>query len=76
MEGFVYPVYRVHGVADAFQKIVKNGGFRSLWKGSVPNIYRAALVNLGDLTTYDTVKHCIINRLQIPDSHLTHVLSR
>lgn len=61
---------------DAFQKILKTGGIRGLWKGSVPNVYRASLVNLGDLTTYDTAKHFIIDNLHIPDSHLTHVLSR
>lgn len=61
---------------DAFQKILKQGGFRGLWKGSVPNVYRAALVNLGDLTTYDSAKRFIINNVGIPDSHLTHTLSR
>lgn len=66
---------RVHGPVDAFQKIVKAGGIRGLWKGSVPNVYRAALVNLGDLTTYDSAKRFIIYNVGIPDSHLTHVLS-
>lgn len=39
---------RVHGAADAFRQIVNSGGVKSLWKGSVPNVQRAALVNLGN----------------------------
>lgn len=66
----------MNGAFDAFQKILKQGGVRGLWKGSVPNVYRAALVNLGDLTTYDSAKRFIINNVGIPDSHLTHTLSR
>lgn len=66
----------MNGAFDAFQKILKQGGVQGLWKGSVPNVYRAALVNLGDLTTYDSAKRFIINNVGIPDSHLTHTLSR
>lgn len=38
---------RVHGAGDALKKIIMRGGVKSLWKGSVPNVQRAALVNLG-----------------------------
>lgn len=38
---------RVHGVINAFAKIMKEGGIRGLWAGWVPNVQRAALVNLG-----------------------------
>ncbi|XP_054284363.1 mitochondrial uncoupling protein 4 isoform X2 [Macrosteles quadrilineatus] len=66
---------RVHGMVDAFQKIVSVGGVRGLWKGSIPNMQRAALVNLGDLTTYDTAKQFILSHTSLPDSHLVHMLS-
>ncbi|XP_023167668.1 mitochondrial uncoupling protein 4 [Drosophila hydei] len=66
---------RVHGAAHAFRKIVQRGGVKGLWKGSIPNVQRAALVNLGDLTTYDTIKHLIMHRLQMPDCHTVHVLA-
>ncbi|KAI5698362.1 hypothetical protein M8J75_005723 [Diaphorina citri] len=66
---------RVHSPWHAFQKILSEGGIRGLWKGSIPNVQRAALVNLGDLTTYDTAKHLIISHTSLSDSHLTHVLS-
>ena len=45
---------RVHGTVDAFRSIFREGGIRRLWKGWAPNIQRAAMVNMGDLTTYDT----------------------
>ncbi|XP_030382294.1 mitochondrial uncoupling protein 4 isoform X2 [Scaptodrosophila lebanonensis] len=66
---------RVHGAAHAFRMIVHRGGVKGLWKGSIPNVQRAALVNLGDLTTYDTIKHMIMHRLNMPDCHTVHVLA-
>lgn len=66
---------RVLGAADAFRQIVQKGGVRGLWKGSVPNVHRAALVNLGDLTTYDTAKRMIMVKTGLPDCHWVHVMS-
>lgn len=66
---------RVHSTWHAFQKILSEGGMRGLWKGSIPNMQRAALVNLGDLTTYDTAKHLIISHTSLTDSTLTHILA-
>ncbi|XP_065340668.1 mitochondrial uncoupling protein 4 [Cloeon dipterum] len=66
---------RVFGTWHAFTEIVKKGGVRGLWKGSVPNVQRAALVNLGDLTTYDTAKRFILTHTNLPDTYVTHTLS-
>lgn len=66
---------RVHGAGHALKEIIRRGGVRGLWKGSIPNVQRAALVNLGDLTTYDTIKRFIMNRLHMPDCHTVHVAS-
>ncbi|KAJ8009131.1 hypothetical protein DPEC_G00085710 [Dallia pectoralis] len=63
---------RVHGVCQAFLKIVSHGGIRGLWAGWVPNVQRAALVNLGDLTTYDTVKHFLLRNTSLQDTSLCH----
>ncbi|XP_049818983.1 mitochondrial uncoupling protein 4 isoform X3 [Aethina tumida] len=66
---------RVTGMHDAFKKVWETGGIRGLWKGSVPNVQRAALVNLGDLTTYDMAKRFIMKQTGLPDNHLLHILS-
>lgn len=66
----------MHSTSHAFKKILKENGFRGLWKGSIPNVQRAALVNLGDLTTYDTTKRVILKNTNLTDNHITHVLSR
>lgn len=66
---------RVQGTSDAFKQIVARGGISGLWKGSMPNVYRAALVNLGDLTTYDFTKRNIMQKTNLPDCHTVHIMS-
>ncbi|CAD5123614.1 DgyrCDS11941 [Dimorphilus gyrociliatus] len=66
---------RVKNVPDAFRNILTESGIKGLWKGWLPNVQRAALVNLGDLTTYDTAKHHILKHTSLGDNHLTHALS-
>ncbi|XP_064620598.1 mitochondrial uncoupling protein 4-like isoform X2 [Lineus longissimus] len=66
---------RVKGPWHAFSKILREGGVRGLWKGWVPNVQRAALVNMGDLTTYDTAKQFILKHTALVDNSLTHFLS-
>ena len=38
---------RVHNVAHALKTILAEGGVAGLWRGWVPNVQRAALVNMG-----------------------------
>ncbi|CAG9824570.1 unnamed protein product [Phaedon cochleariae] len=66
---------RVNGMYDAFQKVWSAGGIRGLWKGSVPNVQRAALVNLGDLTTYDMTKRFILTHTDMGDDYVLHILA-
>lgn len=66
---------RVHSAAHALREIVKRGGVKGLWKGSIVNVQRAALVNLGDLTTYDTVKRFVMHKTGMPDCHTVHIVS-
>ena len=49
-------VPRYRGVAHAFASVVKEDGLRGLWRGTLPAVQRAALVNLGELATYDVAK--------------------
>lgn len=66
---------RVENASDALKQIIKRGGIKGLWKGSIPNVYRAALVNLGDLTTYDIAKRNIMLKTNLPDCHTVHIMS-
>uniref|UniRef100_A0A4W4HTZ5 Mitochondrial uncoupling protein 4 n=2 Tax=Electrophorus electricus TaxID=8005 RepID=A0A4W4HTZ5_ELEEL len=66
---------RVRGVHHAFIKIASEGGLRALWAGWAPNVQRAALVNLGDLTTYDSVKHFLLRNATLQDNCLCHGLA-
>lgn len=66
---------RVHGFVDALKQILAQGGVTGLWRGCWPNVQRAALVNLGDLSTYDSVKRAILKNTSLQDNSLTHCLS-
>jgi len=39
----------------AAQTIASKEGISGLWRGTLPAVQRAALVNLGELATYDEV---------------------
>lgn len=65
---------RVHGIRHAFVKTVQESGVRGLFKGVVPNAQRAALVNLGDLTTYDTTKQFLLRHTTLHDGTVVHVM--
>lgn len=41
--------FRVRNTAHAVRQIVKAGGIKGLWRGWVPNVQRAALVNMGGM---------------------------
>ena len=47
---------------------------RGLWKGWVPNCQRAALVQVGDLTTYDATKQLLRRRFDFPDGPVLHAI--
>ncbi|KAF4794344.1 Mitochondrial uncoupling protein 3 [Turdus rufiventris] len=66
---------RFRGVHHAFLKILSEGGVRGLWAGWVPNVQRAALVNMGDLATYDSVKHFLLLNTTLMDNSVTHSVS-
>lgn len=57
-----------------FKSTLRAGGWRAFMAGSIPNAQRAALVNLGDLTAYDTSKNTFL-RLGMNDSYFTYFLA-
>lgn len=61
---------------QVLKEALQQGGFFGLWKGCVPNVQRAALVNMGDLVGYGQVKGFLVNYCQMdPTQSLTHGLS-
>ncbi len=44
----------------ALRTIAAQQGVTGLWRGSVPAVQRAALVNLGELSTYDAAKRAVL----------------
>ena len=61
-------VIKSSSMTQIFFDVIKKGGMLSLWKGCVPNVQRAALVNLGDLTAYDQAKSYLVVKGFDPDS--------
>ena len=55
--------------------MLQEAGVLGLWRGCWPNVCRAALVNLGDLSTYDSVKRSILDNSSLEDNTLTHTMS-
>lgn len=49
-------------VIDAFIRIVKEEGVLNLWRGSIPTVGRAIVVNVSQLATYSQVKYMIASR--------------
>ncbi|VDQ16114.1 unnamed protein product [Trichobilharzia regenti] len=47
------------------KQLISEGGILGLWRGGLPNVQRAALVNMGELTTYDTAKRWFAVRFRL-----------
>eukprot|EP00877_Chromochloris_zofingiensis_P007857 jgi/Chrzof1/3324/Cz12g20280.t1 len=63
---------RYSSMAQTLQLILKQEGWRGLWRGGIPAIQRAALVNLGELATYDQAKQKLLASGYVSDGILLH----
>lgn len=63
---------RYSGPFDALTKIVRGEGVVGLWKGVVPNVQRAFLVNMGELACYDHAKRFVIQNQIAGDNIFGH----
>jgi len=51
---------RYKGVIDAYVTIAKTEGVKGLYKGTLPNIARNCIINVGEIVVYDIAKEAII----------------
>ncbi|XP_053312637.1 mitochondrial uncoupling protein 2-like isoform X2 [Spea bombifrons] len=66
---------RYNGTVDAYKTIAKEEGLKGLWKGTMPNITRNAIVNCAELVTYDLIKEAILNRHLMTDNLPCHFVA-
>ncbi|KAJ4945081.1 hypothetical protein JOQ06_013619 [Pogonophryne albipinna] len=66
---------RYTGTMQAYKHIFQNEGVRGLWKGTLPNITRNALVNCTELVTYDLIKEAILKHNLLSDNLPCHFVS-
>jgi len=57
---------------DGLFRIAKNEGILSWWRGSGPNVYRAALMSAGQLASYDQSKQVLLQTGYFKDNIITH----
>ncbi|KNA08756.1 hypothetical protein SOVF_159700 [Spinacia oleracea] len=60
-------------VVEAIQRMVKDEGVTSLWRGSSLTVNRAMLVTASQLASYDQIKESILDRGVMKDGLGTHV---
>ncbi|XP_015506677.1 mitochondrial uncoupling protein 3 isoform X6 [Parus major] len=51
---------RYSSTVDAYRTIAREEGIRGLWRGTLPNIARNAIINCGELVTYDLLKDALL----------------
>nr|XP_006011130.1 PREDICTED: mitochondrial brown fat uncoupling protein 1 isoform X1 [Latimeria chalumnae]XP_014353244.1 PREDICTED: mitochondrial brown fat uncoupling protein 1 isoform X1 [Latimeria chalumnae] len=66
---------RYKGTLHAYKTIAKEEGVRGLWKGTLPNITRNAIVNCAELVTYDIIKETILRHRLMTDNLPCHFVS-
>lgn len=60
-------------VIEAIQRMCKDEGITSLWRGSSLTVNRAMLVTASQLASYDQIKESILEKGMMKDGLLTHV---
>ncbi|NWJ07420.1 UCP2 protein, partial [Crypturellus undulatus] len=63
---------RYRGTVDAYRTIAREEGVRGLWRGTVPNVARNAIVNCAELVTYDLAKEALVGSHLMADDLPCH----
>jgi len=58
---------RYRGVMHAYKDIAAKEGVAGLYKGTLPNIARTAIINVGEIVVYDAVKDTLISSRYMED---------
>ncbi|XP_038047820.1 mitochondrial uncoupling protein 3-like [Patiria miniata] len=66
---------RYTGAVHAYRTIARTEGVRGLWKGTMPNITRNAIVNASELVAYDMIKERILKTGLLADMFPLHFIS-
>ncbi|KAK9402642.1 mitochondrial uncoupling protein 3-like [Crotalus adamanteus] len=66
---------RYNGTVDAYRTIAREEGVRGLWKGTFPNITRNAIVNCGEMVTYDLIKETLLKHHLMTDNFPCHFVA-
>eukprot|EP00747_Dinoflagellata_sp_TGD_P170134 gnl/TRDRNA2_/TRDRNA2_200927_c0_seq1.p1 gnl/TRDRNA2_/TRDRNA2_200927_c0~~gnl/TRDRNA2_/TRDRNA2_200927_c0_seq1.p1 ORF type:complete len:302 (+),score=44.64 gnl/TRDRNA2_/TRDRNA2_200927_c0_seq1:60-908(+) len=62
-------------LVQAARDVAANEGIKGFYVGVGPNVLRAALVNLGELATYDQAKRFVLAQSGLPDGVVVHTMS-
>ncbi|XP_023943455.1 mitochondrial uncoupling protein 4 [Bicyclus anynana] len=60
---------------QAYRLLYTEAGILGFWRGAIPNVQRAALVNMGDLAAYDYSKQFLIREFGMADTMLVHAMA-
>ncbi|XP_066555454.1 mitochondrial uncoupling protein 2 [Amia ocellicauda] len=63
---------RYSGTMDAYKTIARDEGIKGLWKGTLPNITRNAIVTCAEVVTYDIIKELILKYNLMTDNVPCH----
>ncbi|PWA49320.1 Mitochondrial brown fat uncoupling protein [Artemisia annua] len=76
-EGKLAPCVPRHdsSALNAYSTIVRQDGVRALWTGLGPNVAHNAMMNAGELESYDQVKQTMLKIPGFTNNVLTHLLS-
>lgn len=64
---------RYSSTLQAYKNIAAEEGTRGLWKGTIPNISRNAIVNVAEIVCYDIIKDFILERDYLRDGIPCHI---
>ncbi|XP_013200005.1 mitochondrial uncoupling protein 4 [Amyelois transitella] len=66
---------RFSNCRQAYALLYAEAGLLGFWRGAIPNVQRAALVNMGDLAAYDYTKQYLKREFGMADNALLHAAS-